>query len=191
MLLNYLKISVRNLLRSKSFSAINILGLSVGMTCCMLLLLYIRSELSFDRHHRFAENLYLLGSRSTIGQNTGQERPTASAPYGPALKAEFPEVAQMTRLYSPDEKLLLQVRQPGKPLQSFYETKGYQVDSTFFDLFTYPFVANVNFHKHEGEKKTEFNREFLDPIIAYAVLTNGTVQATKIHPCGSTHDLQV
>ena len=149
MLLNYLKISVRNLLRSKSFSAINILGLSVGMTCCMLLLLYIRSELSFDRHHRFAENLYLLGSRSTIGQNTGQERPTASAPYGPALKAEFPEVAQMTRLYSPDEKLLLQVRQPGKPLQSFYETKGYQVDSTFFDLFTYPFVA--------GNPKTALN----------------------------------
>ena len=149
MLRNYLKIAVRNLLRSKSFSTINILGLSVGMACCMLLLLYIRSELSFDRHHQSADNLYLLGSRSTIGQNAGQEYPTASAPYGPALKAEFPEVAQMTRLFMADEKSLLQVREPGKPLRSFYETKGYQVDSTFFDLFTYPFT--------EGNPKTALN----------------------------------
>ena len=140
MLRNYLKIAVRNLLRSKSFSAINILGLSVGMTCCMLLLLYIRSEVSFDKHQQYADNLYLLASRSTVGQNTGQESPRASAPYGPALKAEYPEIAQMSRLFTADEKLLLQVREPGKPLLSFYETKGYQVDSTFFDLFTYSFI---------------------------------------------------
>jgi putative ABC transport system permease protein len=149
MVRNYLKIAVRNLLRSKTFSAINILGLSVGMTCCMLLLLYIRSELSFDRHHEHAGNLYLLGSRSTIGQNTGQEQPNVSAPYGPALKAEYPEVAQMARLYAANEKTLLQVREPGKPLLSFYETKGYQVDSTFFDLFSYSFK--------EGDAKTALN----------------------------------
>ncbi|HLL95717.1 MAG TPA: ABC transporter permease [Spirosoma sp.] len=137
---NYLKIAWRNVLRSKSFSAINILGLSVGMTCCMLLLLYIRSELSFDQYHEHADNLYLVGSKSVIGQNAGQEHPTASAPYGPALKAEYPEIAQMTRLFTADEKALLQVNEPGKAPLSFYETKGYQVDSTFFDLFSYQFA---------------------------------------------------
>ncbi|GAB3542378.1 ABC transporter permease [Spirosoma fluminis] len=140
MLRNYLKIAVRNLLRSKSFSAINILGLSIGMTCCMLLLLYIRSELSFDKHHEHADNLYLVGAKAKIGQNAGREWPSASAPYGPALKAEYAEVAQMTRLFPLNEKVLLQVREPGKPVTSFYETKAYQVDSTFFDLFSYEFI---------------------------------------------------
>ena len=140
MLRNYVKIALRNLSRSKSFSAINTLGLSVGMCCCMLLLLYIRSELSFDKYHEHADNLYLLGSKSVVGQNTGQEGARVSAPYGPALKAEYPEIVQMARLFESDEKSLLQVREPGKPLLSFYETKGYQVDSTFFDLFSYEFV---------------------------------------------------
>lgn len=140
MLLNYMKVAWRNIVKSKSFSSINVLGLALGMTCCMLLMLYIRSELSFDTYHAHAKDLYLLGSRSTIGQNAGREHATVSAPYGPALKAEYPEIAQMTRLYIADEKSLLQVREPGQPLRSFYETKGYQVDSTFFDLFTYTFT---------------------------------------------------
>ncbi|GAB3943200.1 ABC transporter permease [Spirosoma harenae] len=146
MLLNYVKVAWRNIIKSKSFSSINVFGLALGMTCCMLLTLYIRSELSFDTYHQHAGSLYLVGSRATIGQNTGQEFPMASAPYGPALKAEYPEIAQMTRLYIADEKSLLQVREPGKPLQSFYETKGYQVDSTFFNLFTYSFT--------EGDPRT-------------------------------------
>ncbi|QJW91467.1 FtsX-like permease family protein [Spirosoma taeanense] len=149
MLRNYLKIAFRNLLHSKSFSAINILGLSVGLSCCMLLLLYIRSELSFDKHHQHADNLYLVGSKATVGQSSGQEFPMASAPYGPALEAEYPEVAQMARLFATDDKALLQVREPGKPLLSFYEPKGYQVDSTFFDLFSYQFT--------EGNPKTALN----------------------------------
>jgi putative ABC transport system permease protein len=140
MIRNYLKIAIRNLRRSKSFSTINILGLSVGMTCCMLLLLYIRSELSFDKHHEHTDNLYLVGAKAKIGQNAGREWPSASAPYGPALKAEYAEVAQMTRLFPLNEKVLLQVREQGKPVTSFYETKAYQVDSTFFDLFSYEFI---------------------------------------------------
>lgn len=146
MLTNYLKIAVRNLLRSKSFSAINILGLSVGMTCCMLLLLYIRSELSFDKHHTHADRLYMLGQQATAGRagsgTGGNKSSTLSAPYAFALKAEYPEVEQVARLWSNllEDKTLLQVREPGQRVQAFYETKGYHVDSTFFDLFTYSFV---------------------------------------------------
>ncbi|MFD1145183.1 ABC transporter permease [Larkinella insperata] len=142
MLTNYLKIAVRNLLRSKSFSAINILGLSVGMTCCMLLLLYIRSEVSYDKHHQHAHELYLMGQESRIGQSKSEVWPSVSAPYAFALKSEFPEIEQVSRLWANmiDGKALLQVREGGKALKSFYETSGYQVDSTFFDLFSYQFT---------------------------------------------------
>ncbi|WP_234736847.1 ABC transporter permease [Tellurirhabdus bombi] len=142
MLTNYLKIAVRNLLRSKSFSAINMLGLSVGMTCCLLLLLYIRSELSFDKHHRQAESLYLVDSRAVSKDAKQEEFPMLSAPYAAALQTEFPEIEKTTRLWSNliEDKALFQVREAGKPVQSFYETRGYQVDSTFFDLFTYEFL---------------------------------------------------
>ncbi|WP_420151145.1 ABC transporter permease [Spirosoma sp.] len=146
MLTNYLKIAVRNLLRSKSFSAINIFGLSVGMTCCMLLLLYIRSELSYDKHQQHASRLYLMAQETIIGRgNKGAEsdkNSTASAPYAFALKSEFPEIEQVARLWINiiDDKALLQVREGGKAVKSFYETKGYQVDSTFFDLFSYQFT---------------------------------------------------
>lgn len=148
MLRNYLKIAVRNLLRSKSFSAINILGLSVGMTCCMLLLLYIRSELSFDKHHQHANNIYLVSSDAMFSAGDYQETPRLSSPYAAALKAEFPEVEQVVRLWGNflEGKALFQVRESGKPVQAFYETKGYQIDPSFFDLFTYQFT--------EGDSKT-------------------------------------
>ncbi|GAB3316750.1 ABC transporter permease [Larkinella ripae] len=155
MLTNYLKIAVRNLLRSKSFSFINILGLSVGMTCCMLLLLYIRSEWSYDKHQQYADNLYLLGQELlSNGKDSGagnERSPVASAPYAFALKSEFPEIEQVARLFVNiiDDKALLQVRQGGKALKSFYETKGYQVDSTFFELFSYEFT--------EGDPRTALN----------------------------------
>jgi putative ABC transport system permease protein len=142
MLRNYLKIAWRNLLRSKSFSAINIFGLSVGMACCMLLLLYIRSELSYDQYHRDGANLFLLGSVHSAGRDAGNASSSISAPYAFALKQEFPEVEQVSRLWVNllEDKALLQVRQAGKPVVSFYETKGYQVDSTFFELFRYEFL---------------------------------------------------
>ena len=146
MLTNYLKIAVRNLLRSKSFSAINIFGLSVGMTCCMLLLLYIRSELSYDKHQQHASDLYVMAQETIIGKankDAGSEmQASASAPYAFALKSEFPEIEQAARLWVNliDDKSLLQVREGGKSVKSFYETKGYQVDSTFFELLSYQFT---------------------------------------------------
>ena len=88
---NYFKIAWRNVLRSKSFSLINILGLSVGMTCCMLLWLYIRSESSFDKHHQYTDDLYLVNSEA-ISSGNREEGPMLSAPYAEAIKAEFPEV---------------------------------------------------------------------------------------------------
>jgi putative ABC transport system permease protein len=140
---NYLRIAVRNLLRSKLFTAINIFGLAIGLTCCMLLLLYIRSELLYDRHQQHASDLYFLESTGSVSSGPDARHfTTISAPYAGALKAAFPEVEQVARLWQNimDSKTLLQVHEAGKPVRSFYETKGHQVDSTFFELFTYHFI---------------------------------------------------
>ena len=175
MLTNYLKIAFRNLLRSKSFSAINIFGLSVGMACCMLLLLYIRSELSYDKHQEHANELYLMAQETIIGKaakNPGTEMSsTASAPYAFALKAEFPEIEQVSRLWINliDDKALFQVRENGKSVKAFYETKGYQVDSTFFDLFSYQFT--------EGSARTALvdqHSVVLSEEIAHKLFGNGS-----------------
>ncbi|WP_159478795.1 ABC transporter permease [Dyadobacter sp. 3J3] len=151
MLKNYLKIAWRNLLSSKLFSSINVFGLSVGMTCCMLLLLYIMSEMSFDKHQEHANDLYLLRSENVQSNGDKMDNPRAPAPYAQAVKAEFPEVEQVTRLWWNflEAKTLLKVTQPGRPEKSFYETKGISVDSTFFDVFTYQFV--------EGDARTSMN----------------------------------
>jgi putative ABC transport system permease protein len=145
---NYLKIAWRNLLSSKLFSFINVFGLSVGMTCCMLLLLYIRSEVSFDKHHQFANDIYLLRSERIHGQEGLMDNPRATAPYAQALKAEYPEVVQVTRLWQNfiENKTLMQVEESGMAVKSFYESKGIQVDSTFFDVFSYSFL--------EGDSRT-------------------------------------
>ncbi|MCF2492054.1 ABC transporter permease [Dyadobacter chenhuakuii] len=142
MIKNYLKIAWRNVLKSKLFSAINVFGLSVGMTCCMLLLLYIQSEISFDKQHEHIDDLYLLRSENVQSSGEKMDNPRGPAPYAEAMKMEFSEVVQVTRLWQNflEDKSLFTVNQPGQGEKSFYETKGIHADSTFFDVFTYEFV---------------------------------------------------
>ena len=147
MIRNYLKIALRNLRKSKLFSSINVFGLSVGMACCMLLLLYITSELSFDRHHEFANDIYLLRSENTYNGEL-MDNPRAPSPYAQAMKAEFPEVVQVTRVWQNflEKETLLRVEDSGRTLKAFNEKSGYQVDSTFFDVFTYQFSEGTPAH---------------------------------------------
>ncbi|TLV01005.1 ABC transporter permease [Dyadobacter luticola] len=151
MIKNYLKIAWRNVLKSKLFSTINVFGLSVGMTCCMLLLLYVLSEVSFDKHQQYANDLYLLRSENVQPNGEKMDNPRGPAPYALTVKAEFLEVVQVTRLWQNfmEDKTLLKVEEAGKTVKSFYEMKGTHVDSTFFDVFTYKFI--------EGNPKTALN----------------------------------
>ena len=57
---NYFKIALRNLARNRGYSAINILGLALGVACCLLLALYIQDEVSYDKHHKRAEDIYRI-----------------------------------------------------------------------------------------------------------------------------------
>ena len=99
MLKNYLKIAFRNLLRNKAFSAINILGLSVGMASALLILFWMYNEISYDRFHKHKDYLYEAWNRGTFD---GKLQCWNSTPQvlGPTLKAEYPEVSNISRNYS-------------------------------------------------------------------------------------------
>src|SRR5215212_11260083 len=142
MIKNYLKVAWRNLMKNKIFSFINIFGLSVGLACCLLIALYIFHETSYDTYHKNIKQLYQLG---TTFQREGKDMdrtPNTPAPMANAMKQEFPEIAETARLMIlfAEDKTLLQYRGDSASAKSFYETKGYMADASFFKLFTYRFI---------------------------------------------------
>ena len=127
---NYFKVAWRNLWNNKLFSLINLSGLSAGLACCILIFLFIQHELSYDRFHAQARNIYRLTS---VMQRTNGESELAvtPAPWAPLMKKNFPEIKNYTRLLK-DERAVMGV--PGQ--QHFYESRLLYADSTFFSVFT-------------------------------------------------------
>src|SRR5690349_21296607 len=109
---NYLKVAWRNLMKSKIFSFINIIGLSVGLTCCMLITIYLVNELSYDKYHKDIDRLYQLGT-VFVGSGKEEKTPNTPAPMAGAMKQEFPEIEATARLMTlfADDKTLLQYKQ--------------------------------------------------------------------------------
>lgn len=112
---NYVTIAFRNLMKHKGFSFINIFGLSIGMTCCMLITLYIFHEYSFDEHHKKGDRIFQLNQ---VFINQGERNPGATVPAAltAAIEQEFPEVEESTKMLSlfQDDKTLLQFQEPGQ-----------------------------------------------------------------------------
>jgi putative ABC transport system permease protein len=140
MIKNYFKIAWRNLWKNKIFSFINIFGLSAGLASCMLICLYIYDELSYDRYHNNVEQLYQIGT--VFVRNDGEQKvPSTPAAMAQAMQQEFPEVINTTRLAGlfVDDKTLLKYKE-NNVSNSFYETKGYLTDPSFFTFFKYNFI---------------------------------------------------
>lgn len=140
---NYMKIAFRNLTRQKGYSFINIAGLAIGVSCCILILLYVVDELSFDRYHGKAERIYRVGVKGIVGNHEFNQVITA-APMAEALVREYPEVIEATRFATFGYPV---VRYKDKV---FSEEKFYWGDSTFFEVFTIPFL--------KGDPKTALTR---------------------------------
>ena len=137
MLLNYLKITLRNLLRYKLFSAINILGLSVSLASCLLLFLYAQQELSYDQDH--GKRLYRLTSSLSLGDGEEMVIGSSSVPIAPRIVEDIPEILNATRLTGAaffQAKDMMTYED-----ESYYIENGFVVDSTFFDLFEYDIIA--------------------------------------------------
>lgn len=128
-------------MKNRTFSVINIFGLSVGLTCCLLIALYLNYELSYDRQNADGGRIYQVG---TVFVKSGKDMANANTPYllGKTMQQEFPEVEESVRLLGlfGEDKTLLRYSPNNEPAVSFYENKGYLTDSGYFRFFKYDFV---------------------------------------------------
>src|ERR1700753_648873 len=97
MLQNYLKLAWRNLTKSRTFGFINIFGLALGTLCSLYIILYVQDQYSYDKQFNRASDLYRLTTIWTVQDNKGNW-PTVTAPVAPALKQDFPQVEEYTRV---------------------------------------------------------------------------------------------
>ena len=102
MLRNYIKIAFRNILKYKGYSFINISGLSFGLAAFFMIIIFVKDELSYDRHFENADNIYRLCTK--INTSNGLQITAQSAPgWARHLLADFPEVDKITRLKPPQQ----------------------------------------------------------------------------------------
>jgi putative ABC transport system permease protein len=134
MLKNYFKIAFRNILKHKGYSLINIFGLAIGMTCCLLIMLYVNQELNYDRFHENNDRIYRVALE--VNGPEGKEYWAQSMfPLAPAFKIDYPEVERIARIfYWSDESF---VKAGGK---EFFEKRFVFADSELFDIFTFPVI---------------------------------------------------
>ena len=137
MLKNYFKIALRNFKRQKGYSFINIAGLTLGLTCCLIISQYVVFEKSFDHFNENADRLYRLNV--TQVENDGPPATGAKTGWamGPAL-AEVPEVLRFARIHPEYDNAI--IANPAQPGTAFEEEWVYYADPAFFEMFSYPLV---------------------------------------------------
>jgi putative ABC transport system permease protein len=131
MLHNYLKIALRNLNRQKIYSLINISGLAIGMASFILIMLYVGDEISYDRFHENANNIYRVAFEAQIMEDF-LDVAVSAGPLAPAMEANFPEVLDATRMEPEKESVLISFGD-----KQFYEDRLLYADTGFFNIFSF------------------------------------------------------
>ncbi|GHB54881.1 ABC transporter permease [Persicitalea jodogahamensis] len=132
MIKNYFKIAWRNLTRNRLFSLVNIAGLSLGLTCCMLIVLYIKDEVSFDRFQEHKDELYRI-QVTFSDENGARTTGSTNAIHGPAFKQEIPEIKEVVRTQSNSFVI--------KKDNELFNQSAVFADDGFFRIFTMPLLA--------------------------------------------------
>ncbi|NKI31314.1 ABC transporter permease [Croceivirga thetidis] len=133
MLKNHIKLAWRNLIKNKKYTLINLAGLSIGMTCYILIALFIQYEVSFDRHHQKADRIYRVAQRQIGNEYRGtNEFALAPLPLSKALVNDYPEVEAVANL-NQDFTLLINGNES-------YPEQGLSTDSSFFEVFSVPLL---------------------------------------------------
>ncbi|WP_448701251.1 ABC transporter permease [Mucilaginibacter sp. AW1-3] len=138
MLRNYIKIAWRNLVRNKVISMINVSGLAIGFACVLLIGLYIKNELSYDRFFKDADRIYRVNLDTKMGNDEGIIGHTPP-PAGAALMKSFPEIESYTRILLPGDEIVHYEANGQK--KSLTEKSMLVVDSNFLKFFSYPLVT--------------------------------------------------
>jgi putative ABC transport system permease protein len=138
MLKNYLTSAFRNIMKNKFYSILNILGLATGVTCSILILIYVLEEVSFDKHYKNYKHIYRLESDFNFS-GTDSHFALVALPLLPAMKAEYPEINGITRFASfGAANSLFQYKDI-----RFLENNIYFADSTVFNIFNYEFILGT------------------------------------------------
>ncbi len=130
---NYVKIALRNLLKHRGYSFINITGLAVGLACCILIVLFVLDELSYDRYLANADQVYRVQTDVNVAGNT-LNLATTSFPMAAALKADFPQIQDISRMVKWGEPVL------SLNENRFKEKSFYWADASIFKIFSWSFI---------------------------------------------------
>lgn len=131
---NYIKTAIRNFSKNKLYSSLNIFGLAIGLATCLLILLYVQDELSYDLFHENAGRIYRVDNEMKFGENHFDVAQTP-APVGPEAVRQFPQVEQYTRLRGYGNFLVR------KGASNLNEGRVAYADSTLFEVFTLPMIS--------------------------------------------------
>jgi putative ABC transport system permease protein len=130
---NYIISTLRNFSKSKFYSALNIIGLSIGFAAFIFILMFVRDEISYDKHNEHWSRIHRLESDFSIS-NSQEQFAIVPVPMAPAIKLEFPEVESFVRFQGAGNALMKANE------KEYYEEDIYFVDSTVFEIFTHEFI---------------------------------------------------
>jgi len=135
MIKNFLKIAIRNIYRNKSISLINLAGLSIGITCCILLLLWVNNELSYENFHSNRDNIYRINKKYLMGSEASFNR-TTPFPLASAVKSDFAQVKDAAKIWR--QQVLLKYED-----KIFTERRVGYTESSFFNIFSFRFIKGT------------------------------------------------
>jgi putative ABC transport system permease protein len=141
---NYLKIAFRNLKKTKLFSLINILGLAVGMTACLLILHYVSFEKSYDKFHENSERIYRLRYERTSEEGKTVKFASCCPPAAPLIRERYPEVEKKPRIFRYRASVSLGDIK-------FSEERMYFAEPSFLDILKFKFIEGDPLNKKKNK----------------------------------------
>lgn len=141
MIRHYFIIAYRNIIRHFNYSLLNIGGLSIGLASYIFIAIYINDEISYDKFHDKAKRIYRV-NRLYNSNNVNEDAATCSFPLAPALEFDYPDIVESTCRFFDFQlpKIFFEYREDTNNIVKFNERNFFLVDSTLFDIFTFPFV---------------------------------------------------
>jgi predicted permease len=141
MIRNYFKIAIRNLLRNKSYAFINVLGLAVGISACLLIFLIIQNELSFDTFHAKRNAVYRVVTTFKGGDGS-RHSPGVPFPVAEALRIDYPALKEIAAIYGNSNELITVLNAENEPVKKFEEEEGvFFTEPQFFRILDFPWIA--------------------------------------------------
>jgi len=147
MIKNYFIIAIRNLIRQKGYFIINLVGLTIGLTACLLITFYVIDELSYDKFHEKGDRIYRVGYQYKAPSGEVYKFPVTEYKFKEAFESYYNQIEDFVRINSQTSSFYIKYQN-----NKFYEEGISLVDSTFFDMFTFKWVM--------GNKKTALKEPF-------------------------------